>query len=161
SGSAASLASNSAFRAGSASSRARADNPALTDAGFPLMESWESRSSVLRLNTLQAYADESVVRYSAHTETFTLRVKRDQNPKLGTYWPGDWARIRIGKNPRIPSDTYRVRIIRVSFQAEGDVTIECAPERVAGGYPVPASNRAWMRDQLRALSARVDEQGRG
>lgn len=141
--------------------QARADNTALLEAGFPLMESWENRPSVIRESTLQAYADESVVRYSAHTETFTLTVKRDQHPKLGSYWPGDWARIRIGKNPRIPAGTYRVRIVRISFRAVGDVTIECAPERVAGGYPVPASSRAWLKDQLRTLAARVDEQNRG
>ncbi|WP_144795684.1 hypothetical protein [Microbacterium paludicola] len=141
--------------------QARAENVALLEAGFPLMESWENRSSVLRESTLRAYADESVVRYSAHTETFTLRVKRDQNPKLGTYWPGDWAKVRIGKNPRIPAGTYRVRIVRIAFQAEGDVTIECAPERVAGGYPVPSSKRSWLTDKLRALTARADEQNRG
>ncbi|MGW9345577.1 hypothetical protein ACWGR3_28910 [Streptomyces albidoflavus] len=145
----------------SARLEAKATSAALLDAGFPMMETVVQRNSVLQESTLQAYVDEAVVRYSAFTETFTLRVKRDQNPKLGTYWPGDWARIRVGEGPRVDAGTYRVRIIRIRFSAQGDVTIECSPERVAGGYPVPASDRAWLANQLRTLKGRIDETNRG
>jgi hypothetical protein len=140
---------------------AKASSTVLTDAGFPMMEIVENRNSVIRKETLQAYVDESVVRYSAFTETFTLKVKRDQDPKLGTYWPGDWALIKIKKTARIPAGRYRVRIIRIAFDAEGDVTLQCSPERVAGGYPVPSSDRAWLADQLRRLQGRIDETNRG
>lgn len=140
---------------------AKASSSALIDAGFPMMETVENRNSVLRADTLQAYVDEAVVRYSAFTETFTIKVKRDEDPKLGTYWPGDWAKIKVAKTARVPAGTYRVRIVRISFDAEGDVTLNCAPERVAGGYPVPASDRAWLSSQLRALQGRIDETNRG
>lgn len=140
---------------------AAASSTVLTDAGFPMLEMVEQRNSVSRPETLQAYVDEDVVRYSGFTETFQVRVKRDQPPRLGTYWPGDWARIRIGDNPRIPAGTYRMRLIRISFGATGDVTLDCAPERVVGGYPVPSSNRAWLGDQLRGLQGRINETQRG
>jgi hypothetical protein len=140
---------------------AKASSPALTDAGFPMMETVENRNSVLRAETLQAYVNEAVVRYSAFTETFTLKVKRDEDPKLGTYWPGDWAKIKVADTARVPAGTYRVRIIRISFDAEGDVTLQCSPERIAGGYPVPASDRSWLSNQLRALQGRIDETNRG
>lgn len=140
---------------------AKAISTALTDAGFPMMEMVEQRNSVVEAVTLQAHVDEAVVRYSAFTETFSIRVKRDRTPVLGSYWPGDWARIRIGENPRIPAGTYRVRIIRISFGATGDVTLDCAPERVAGGYPVPSSDRAWLTNQLRALQGRINDTNRG
>lgn len=140
---------------------AAASSTALTDAGFPMLEMVEQRNSVKLAATLQAYVDEDVVRYSAFTETFTLQVRRDKPPLLGTYWPGDWARIRLGRNPRIPQGTYRVRIIRIRFDATGDVTLECAPERVVGGYPVPSSNRAWLGDKLRGLQSRIEETQRG
>lgn len=140
---------------------AKAVSSALTDAGFPMMEMVEQRNSVVETATLQAHVDEAVVRYSAFTETFTIRVKRDRTPVLGTYWPGDWAKLRIGKNPRTPAGTYRVRIVRISFGATGDVTLDCAPERVAGGYPVPSSDRAWLGDQLRGLRGRINDTNRG
>lgn len=140
---------------------AKASSSALTAAGFPMMETVENRSSVILEGTLQSYVDEAVVRYSAMTETFRFRAKRNQRPVLGSYWPGDWAKLKIGPNPRIPAGTYRVRIVRISFAAEGDVSIECAPERVAGGYPVPSSDRAWLPDQLRRLQAHIDESNRG
>lgn len=140
---------------------AKASSPALLDAGFPMMETVENRNSVLRAETLQAYVDEAVVRYSAFTETFTLKVARDEDPKLGTYWPGDWAKIKVAATARVPAGTYRVRIVRISFDAEGDVTLQCAPERVAGGYPVPSSDRQWLSNQLRALQGRIDETNRG
>ena len=141
--------------------QAKASSTVLTAAGFPMLEATQSRNSVLLASTLQAYADEGVVRGSAHVETFKLIAKRDLHPKLGTYWPGDYARIRIGENARTPADTYRVRIVRLTFAAEGDVIIDCAPERVGSGYPVPSSDRTWLADQLRRLQASIDETNRG
>lgn len=140
---------------------AKAANRALNLAGFPMMETVEQRNSVTEPDELQAYANESAVRYSAHTETFQLRVKRDQDPVLGTYWPGDWATIQIGKNVRMPAGRYRVRIIRISFAETGDVTLDCAPERVVGGYPVPSSNRQWLTDRLKQLQKQITDLNRG
>lgn len=142
---------------------AKASSTALTAAGFPMSETVVRRNSVLEATTLQGHVNEAVVRHSGFTETFEIVVQRNpkHGPKLGSYRPGDWARIRVGKNPRIPKGTHRVRIIRISFAATGNVTLTCAPERVAGGYPAPSSNRAWLTNQLRVLNARIDDTNRG
>lgn len=141
--------------------QAVASNSALTDAGFPLLESTTTRGSVQRSDTLQAYAGEAVARGSAHIETFSIVTRRDKAPFFGEYWPGDRAKLRIGRNPRIPAGTYDVRLTGMSFGATGDITVSCAPERVASGYPVPSSPRRWFRDQLRAMSTSINESRRG
>jgi len=141
--------------------QAVADDPALIDAGFPLLETVTSRGSVLRTATLQAYANEAVVRGSAHVETWTIVTRRDKHPFLGTYWPGDYANVRIGANPRVPAGTYSVRIMSISFGKNGDVTVQCAPERVASGYPIPSTKRTWLRDKLAAIRASINESTRG
>lgn len=138
-----------------------ANNPALTDAGFPLLESVTARSSITLDTTLQAYANESVARGSGHLETWTLSVRRDKTPALGTYWPGDYARVRVGPNPRIPAGTYDVRILSVQFGKSGRVTVGCTPQQSVSGYPIPSSSRNWFRDRLRALNAAITEANRG
>lgn len=139
----------------------RSDSSLLTDAGFPLLESWDNRSSVLRPSTTQAYADEGVLRSSAHVTNRSLTARRGDHPKLGTYWPGEYAKVRAEGNARAPESTERERIIRVSFAADGDVSVELAPQRVVSGYPVPASNRRWLSNQLATLSRRISESNRG
>lgn len=141
--------------------QARSDSTLLTDAGFPFTESAETRSSIRSYLALSARANESVLRRSAHIETWTLRVRRDKIPTLGTYLPGDYARVRIGKNPRKPEGTYDVRILTIEYESAGDVTVTCAPERVVSGYPVPTTSRNWFRDKLRGLRKRIDETNRG
>lgn len=137
--------------------QARADSDLLLDAGFPLLEDWENRSTVLRESTLQGYADEGVLRGSSHVETRKLLAKRYAHPALGMYQPGDYARIRQAANARGPEETVRERIIRVSFRSEGDVDIDLAPQRVVSGYPIPSSGRRWLPDQLAALQRRISE----
>ena len=141
--------------------QAVSEAPMLTDAGFPLLESWDSRQSVLRVSTLQTYADEGALRGSAHITSRPIVARRNATPALGDYQPGDYALIRRAKSWREPAGTSVERIIRVRFGATGDVTIDTAPERVVSGYPVPSSDRGWLNDQLRALSARVEETSRG
>lgn len=133
----------------------------LVNAGFPLLESSTNRSSVVLVDTLRAYGNETVARGSAHIQTFTIVARRDKFPTLGTYWPGDYAKVRIGPNARIAAGTYRVRIVTITFERNGDVTIMCAPERVASGYPVPSTKRSWLRDKLRDLNKRIAETTRG
>ncbi|MBQ9917344.1 MAG: hypothetical protein IJO71_09110 [Microbacterium sp.] len=141
--------------------QAVASNDVLLDAGFPLLESSTSRGSVQRTDTLQAYGDETVARGSEHIETFSIVTRRDKAPFFGEYWPGDRAKLRIGRNPRIPAGTYDIRITGMSFGATGDITVSCAPERIASGYPVQSSPRRWFRDQLRAMSTSINESRRG
>lgn len=141
--------------------QSRADDASLLTAGFPLLESKENKSTVASQPLLRAHANETVARKSAHVETWTIAVRRDKFPLLGSYMPGDYARIRVGENPRIPAGTYTVRIIGLQFGRTGDVTLLCAPERVVSGYPVPPTKRNWLRDKLRALRAAIDEANRG
>jgi hypothetical protein len=141
--------------------QARATSSLLTAAGFPRMDAVENRNSVLLASTLQAYADEGVLRGAKHIETFQVSVRPNNVPRLGSYRPGDCAKIRIGKNPRMPPGTRTVRIVRVSFAATGDVTLGCASERVGAGYPVPSSNKSWLGDQMRSIAGRIDETNRG
>lgn len=134
---------------------------ALTDAGYPMVESWEARGSVLRPDTLAGYAEETVARGAAHTTVRPLRVRRDKHPKLGTYLPGDYARIRRGDTAREPAGTTTERILRVAFGVTGDVTVDVSPQRTAAGYPVPPSDRSWLSAQLAELGDRINETRRG
>lgn len=141
--------------------QSRADDSSLLTAGFPLLESREVKSTVALQPLLRAHANETVARKSAHVETWTIAVRRDKFPLIGTYWPGDYARVQIGPNPRVPSGPYTVRIIGMQFGPTGDVTLLCAPERVVSGYPVPPTKRNWLRDKLRSLRVAIDEANRG
>lgn len=140
--------------------QATAESSTLTDAGFPILESWDSRSSVLREATLQAYSEEAVLRGSMHVTSRPMSVRRDKAPKLGNYLPGDYAKIRVKKSGREPAGTVIERIVRISFGVTGDVSVEVAPQRVASGYPVPPSTARWFATQFAALSARIDEANR-
>lgn len=140
--------------------QAVATRPELTDAGFPLLESWDDRASVLRESTLQAYSDEAVTRGSAHITTRTVLARRDAEPKLGTYLPGDYAKVTTPESPREKKSTVTERIIRISFGMAGQVTVELAPQRTVSGYPIPSSDARWITDMLRALSTRIAESNR-
>lgn len=146
---------------GGAQLQARASSSALTSAGFPMMESLTRRNSVLLVQTLQSYAVESSARGADHLQAFTIQVARDRHPDLGSYWPGDWAKVVIGKNPRIPAGTYRMRVATVTFAHTGMVELDMIPERAASGYPAVTPRNARPAERLNILRAALDETQRG
>lgn len=109
---------------------ATATDDTLLDAGFPRMQSAQTRYSVIEQSTLQSHADGDVALGRFMLETWQFQARKDSTPTLGTYRPGDMARLVIGPNGRIAPGSYPVRIVEIQATLGPWVTITCAPERV-------------------------------
>ena len=98
--------------------------------GYPLLEVDETRSSVSDYTTLGAHT-RALLRSSARPyQTWTMVVRANVTPLLGTYRVGDWARVHVGDNhPYIPAREgyYRTRIMDISDAPNGNVHITLAP----------------------------------
>ena len=98
--------------------------------GYPLLEVDETRSSVSDYTTLGAHT-RALLRSSARPyQTWTMVIRANVTPLLGTYRVGDWARVHVGDNhPYIPAREgyYRTRIMDISDAPNGNVHITLAP----------------------------------
>lgn len=98
--------------------------------GYPLLEVDDVRSSVSELTTLDSYA-RALLRSSGRPwQTWTMVVRAERAPVLGTYRVGDWVRVHVGNNhPYIPARDgyYRTRIIDISGTDGLNVTLRLAP----------------------------------
>ncbi|MBN0040252.1 hypothetical protein JN535_08755 [Cellulosimicrobium cellulans] len=104
----------------------------LTDAGFPLLEQAESRSSVSERATLRSWGEANLAQSSRPWMTWKFSARRDVYPLLGQYQPGDWARVYVpGGHPYLrgllPEGHYRTRILEISGGLDDWVDITCAP----------------------------------
>lgn len=100
--------------------------------GYPLLESVTQHQSVVDSDTLDAYATSDLIAAMRPWTTWTLKVRADANPQLGTYRPGDWARVWIPDDHLYlsqfyPAGFYRTRILGFSGGTGPDVTINLAP----------------------------------
>lgn len=107
-------------------------DPALVDAGFPLMEAVESRSSVTDLATVGAWAAGNLAATSRMWQTWSTAVRADMAPKLGSYRPGDFAKIWVPEDHPylsllLPAGFHRARILSVSGGLGMDVKLTMAP----------------------------------
>jgi hypothetical protein len=110
---------------------ARSVDPYLVERGFPLLESLDSsHSSVSKQATLDGYAAEGTTLGRGPVEEWSFNVEADTNPKLSSYWEGDWCDISIpAYNPeRGDGDPYlfekytsRRRITGFSGNVKGDI----------------------------------------
>ncbi|MDM8084754.1 hypothetical protein QUV83_08265 [Cellulomonas cellasea] len=111
---------------------AAAEDSHLIDHGFPLLEVSEARSSVERQETLDSWASGRLAASARPEMTWKFTVDADSMPRLGTYRPGDWARIWTPEDHPllsllVPGGFHRVRILSISGGLGSTVTITTAP----------------------------------
>lgn len=114
--------------------------PDLRDFGFPLTETVSSHSTVERIATLRSHAAGSLRASLRPWMTWAMQVRADLGPRLGSYRPGDWAKVWVETRPDRPGITphrllrhllpggfHRARIIEVSGDLGETVTVTLAP----------------------------------
>ncbi|HEY4267858.1 MAG TPA: hypothetical protein VGM94_06670 [Galbitalea sp.] len=92
----------------------RAMNTALTDVGYPLMESVDSsHPDVSDPATLLAYSQDAIADGAAPGNTWSFEARADRNPRVGAYWPGDFVNVIVPRDhPWIPKAGVHRREIR-------------------------------------------------
>jgi len=102
----------------------------LTDSGFPLLDLVDSsHSTVEDVSTLQGYSDELVLRGRRPVQKWSFDHDVSRRPFLGGFNAGDFARVRITRDPYIEDGAYRLRILARSGDAVGrKVHLEFQPE---------------------------------
>lgn len=100
----------------------------LVNVGFPWTESDLSAKEVEDMNVLQSGADRLLDDSLAPWDTWSLQVRADQFPRLGSYLPGEWAQINVGPgHPMIEPGMYRVRIMALDGDDSEIVKLSVAP----------------------------------
>lgn len=105
-----------------------AQSSELVNAGYPLLEVEEAHSSTEVQATLDSTAAGLVARRSRPLEQWSLQVRADADPVLGTYQPGDSAIVRVEDDPYIPDGEQGVRITGISGGGSSVVSLELAPD---------------------------------
>lgn len=94
---------------------AYAVNTTLIERGFPALEDIDGGySSETDITRLISYANADVSRYLAPVDKWTLKVRADAEPGLGTYRVGDAMLVDIRRHPIIAPGTYTRRITEIS-----------------------------------------------
>lgn len=108
---------------------ARAYSSRLTDLGFPLMHRVDSsRSQEPHQWKLDTYARRGLDAGAAPRRTWSFEVKADEAPLLGSYWVGDFVRLRAD-GPEGFAD-YEMRVTGLSGSIDSDwVQVSCDPGR--------------------------------
>lgn len=119
---------------------ARATDTSLINAGFPLMETREARSSVEDASALWQVAAANQAASARPWTTWRLEVQAHPTadngapagPQLGQYRPGDFVRVWVADDHPLLSlmlraGFYRARILNVSGGLGDMVTIDLAP----------------------------------
>lgn len=113
---------------------ARSTDVALLDAGFPLMETSVQRSTVEHQPTLQSWAEATRRAKARPWQTWTADIAADAPgvPRLGSYRPGDWARVWVPSDHALlgallPEGFHRARVMSVSGGLGEMVRVTWAP----------------------------------
>lgn len=105
-----------------------ADYSMIDEYGFPLLERKETYSSVTEMNTLNSWANANVGANKAPWKTWKFKLDPTATPRLGDYRPGDWVVTQIDQRfPFLPLGEFRGRIMTVSGDLTGLVTVELTP----------------------------------
>ena len=106
-----------------------ADDTTLIDtAGYPWTEIDIASKDVEDLALLQEYADAGIAGAKYPVETWTVNVRADERPTLGSYLPGHWARIIVPEDhPFILGGPVRTRILAVDGDDTNNVKLTLAP----------------------------------
>ncbi|WP_194521979.1 hypothetical protein [Cellulosimicrobium sp. JZ28] len=103
-------------------------DPAPLAAGYPLLEATGSFTSVLEQSTLDAHAAALADTARRPWQTWALTVRADTAPRLGTYRPGDWARVHVpATHEYLREGRYRSRVLSVSGDLSASVSVKLAP----------------------------------
>jgi len=103
----------------------------LLNAGYPLLEQVDSsHQTVTDTTTLQGYSDNLVKAGKVPVETWSFTHDVSQAaPFLGTFNPGDFAQVRIKRDPYLSDGSHRMRITQIGSDEVGrKVPILCQPE---------------------------------
>lgn len=104
------------------------DNTELVDLGYPLLEVDEDRTTTTVQATVDAHARDLSARAARPVQTWTITVRADQAPLLGTYAVGDWASVVVPKSHRyLPGGQYRTRIVGIASSGDAEVKLSLAP----------------------------------
>lgn len=111
---------------------ARADDPTLTDDGFPLLEVSEPRWSVEVQSTLQSWASGNLASAAAPWMTWSASVRADMSPLLGSYRVGDFAKVWVPSDHPylsllLPAGFHRARIVNIAGDLGPNVNLTLAP----------------------------------
>jgi len=101
----------------------------LVDAGYPWLEVEASAGDEEDLTVLQSMANRGAQDARYPWDAWSLTVRADTRPRLGTYQAGDWALVNTPENhPVLPAGgKVRVRILAVDGSAGNEVTLAVAP----------------------------------
>lgn len=103
-------------------------DPAPLEAGYPLLEGTGSFASVLEQSTLDAHAAALAETSRRPWQTWALTARADGSPRLGTFRPGDWARVHVpASHEYLREGRYRTRILSLSGDLSRSVGVKLAP----------------------------------
>lgn len=104
-----------------------AQDLALAEAGYPLLEADTSQTEVLQQPTIDAHASALLSTSRRPWQTWTLTT-RDDVPVLGQYRPGDWATVHVpASHEYLAEGVYRTRILSVAGALDRKVSVALAP----------------------------------
>lgn len=104
----------------------------LIDHGYPLLEAVAAHQDVTDPNTLASHTTADLISKIRPWTTWTLSVRGDKRPRLGSYRPGDWARVWVPADHLylsryLAAGFYRTRITGISGDLSPAVKIDTAP----------------------------------
>lgn len=96
--------------------------------GYPWTEADAASKDVEDLGLLQSYADAGMAAARYPIETWSVSVRADTTPRLGTYLPGHWAQAIIpDDHPILDPGPVRVRMMAIDGDHTETVKITLAP----------------------------------
>ena len=105
----------------------------LLDAGYPYLEVEESANNEEDQTTLDRLARRLQADSSRPWDQWTLNVRSDQYPELGSYLPGDWALVNPPEgHPIIPASTGKVRVRILAVDADGSTNVKLSVAPIQG-----------------------------
>lgn len=108
------------------------DTTLLTTAGYPWTETDSASKDVEDLILLQGYADTAMTAAKYPVENWSVSVRADSSPKLGSYLPGEWAQAIIpDQHPILTPGPVRTRMMSIDGDHSNTVKIVLAP--IQGG----------------------------
>lgn len=98
------------------------ENSSLRDAGYPLLESYEmiSEDSAAKV---QAHARETLREHDNANHQINAEVRADGLNKLGTFWPGEYARLITEGWYGLNNGSTRAKILSISGDLTNNVSI--------------------------------------
>lgn len=92
--------------------------------GLPKLQMTTAYPSVIELTTLQAHADRDRDRLVAPITVFEVTVDAEEEPSLGTYQVGDWARFRMEDEFITPALDQWARITAIEVTVDDSSGLE-------------------------------------